>query len=61
MCGGFGFGLCVSQVELDVLKRVEHKHILALVGAGLREDKPRRFLVLEVRVGQDRIGLVPSR
>lgn len=37
------------QVELDVLKRVSHKHILALIGAGNREEKPHRFLVLEVR------------
>lgn len=37
------------QVELDVLKRVSHKHIIALVGAGLREEKPHRFLALEVR------------
>eukprot|EP00752_Nemacystus_decipiens_P009861 g8798.t1 len=35
------------EVELDVLKRVCHKHILALIGAGNREEKPHRFLVLE--------------
>eukprot|EP00903_Cladosiphon_okamuranus_P020598 g18908.t1 len=35
------------EVELDVLKRVSHKHILALIGAGEREEKPHRFLVLE--------------
>ncbi|CAM9566352.1 unnamed protein product, partial [Hapterophycus canaliculatus] len=35
------------QVELDVLKRVSHKHILALIGAGNRAEKPHRFLVLE--------------
>lgn len=38
------------QVELDVLKRVDHKHIIKLIGAGLREEKPNRFLVLEVRM-----------
>ncbi|CAM9527385.1 unnamed protein product [Ectocarpus sp. 6 AP-2014] len=35
------------EVELDVLKRVSHKHILGLIGAGNREQKPHRFLVLE--------------
>ncbi|CAM9193127.1 unnamed protein product [Choristocarpus tenellus] len=35
------------EVELDVLKRVEHKHIIALIGAGLRKEAPQRFLVLE--------------
>lgn len=38
----------LTQVELDVLKRVSHKHILALIGAGNREERPHRFLVLEV-------------
>lgn len=33
-----------------MLKRVNHKHIIALVGAGMREEKPHRFLVLEVRL-----------
>lgn len=37
-------------MELDVLKRVSHKHILALIGAGNREEHPHRFLVLEVHI-----------
>lgn len=43
---GWNSGL---QVELDVLKRVSHKHIIGLIGAGKRKEKPNRFLVLEVR------------
>eukprot|EP00904_Undaria_pinnatifida_P014006 jgi/Undpi1/9736/HiC_scaffold_27.g12192.m1 len=35
------------EVELDVLKRVSHKHIIALIGAGNKPEKPHRFLVLE--------------
>lgn len=55
VCTNRSFRFASPQVELDVLKRVSHKHILALIGAGLREEQPHRFLVLEV-CGGDGMG-----
>ncbi|CAM9242400.1 unnamed protein product [Chrysoparadoxa australica] len=35
------------EVELDVLIDLDHKHIITLIGAGMKAEKPHRFLVLE--------------